>query len=65
MKEMSEEQFRLFQLKKVYKLLNKAQIELDKLSNNSTDWIIEQHSESSNLIHCLRWGLIASEELVK
>ena len=65
MKDMNEEEFKIVQLKKVYKLLNKAQIELYKLSNDSTDWILELHSESSNLIHCLRWGLIASEELVK
>lgn len=64
-KNMTEEQFKKYQLRKILELLQDAESEYFKLSNETRDEILEAHHEESSLPYCLRWGLTACEELLQ
>lgn len=60
---MSDKEFALRQMKIIY-TLDKADGEFNKLSSTQERFISEQHTEGHGLSHCLRWGLLASKELI-
>lgn len=52
-------------IQEINKLFNQAEDLFLSLSNETQDKILEYHNENYSLNHCIRWGIQASDELVR
>lgn len=52
-------------IKKIHKLFDQLETEFNSLPSGMQDIILNQHSENYSINHCTRWGLTASEELLR
>jgi len=52
-------------LKKIQKLMNKAETLFNELPSTVQNDMLEVHSADYSLNHCIRWGVQAPEELLE
>lgn len=52
-------------LKKIQKLMNKAETLFNELPSTVQNDMLEVHSADYSLNHCIRWGVQATEELLE
>ena len=53
------------ELKQIKKLFDEAEQIYDKFTPQQQKAIIDFHNVNFNLTHCVRWGLQASDELIR
>lgn len=52
-------------LEKINKLFSEIEDIYLSLNQETQDKILEYHHENASIPHCIRWGIQASEELMK
>ncbi|MEK1828760.1 hypothetical protein AAAC51_06325 [Priestia megaterium] len=52
-------------IKQIHDLFNNAEDIFLSLPNETRDKITDFHNESGSLPYCIRWGLIAADELIR